>query len=105
MPYLTSVTDYLSWTVPRKYEVEFNAMDFHYDDPRTATELLTAAVGGPFMTPNEARKIRRFEPLDGGDQLLENIGDISVGKGESTSKRNDRAERDSNRDKSGKTDK
>jgi len=32
------------------------------------------AVGGPFITPNEARKAENMAPIDGGDDLLPAAG-------------------------------
>lgn len=40
------------------------------EEPGERTERLAKAVGGPWMTPNEARKVDGLEPIDGGDELV-----------------------------------
>ena len=105
VPYLKAFTDYLSWTLPRKYEVEFNSFDYHFDDPRTSVELLTEATGGPFMMPNEARKIMRLEDVEDGDRLRASKYEKLPTGEEDTVEKSKRADKDTSRDKSGKTDK
>jgi hypothetical protein len=39
-------------------------------NPETELKMLALAVGGPFMTQNEARATQNLPPLDGGDELL-----------------------------------
>lgn len=40
------------------------------DDEGKKVEYLTKAVGGPWMTPNEARDQVHLDPIDGGDELV-----------------------------------
>lgn len=40
------------------------------DDEGKKVEYLTKAVGGPWMTPNEARDQLHLDPIDGGDELV-----------------------------------
>lgn len=53
----------------RKYafHVDFDALT--RGDSKTQMELLRGAVGGPVMTPNEARAIKNLPPVEGGDRL------------------------------------
>ena len=101
VPYLQTFSDHLSWTVPRSYGVEFNAHEHIYDDPRTSTEILTKLVAGNIITVNEARERIRLSPIDGGDVIIglpeENDEDDSFEK-------DDKANYDADKDKSGKDD-
>lgn len=51
----------------RKAEFDYTALI--QPDPKTEIELLVKQVGGPFLTVNEARKIRNLPPIEGGDVL------------------------------------
>jgi HK97 family phage portal protein len=55
---------------------ERQSISFHVDftaltrgDSKTQMEYLKGMVGGPIMTPNEARKEKNLPPVDGGDKL------------------------------------
>lgn len=49
--------------------VEFNYKAVMAGDPVRQQEVITKAVGGPWMTPNEARATQNLPPLEGGDEL------------------------------------
>lgn len=49
---------------------EFNRGAFLRSDMNSRYTALNKAVGAPFMTPNEARRIENLNPVAGGDQLL-----------------------------------
>ena len=48
-------------------------------DSKTRSEVYNKAVGGPFMTPNEARSLEDMDQIDGGDDLLKplNMGNAT----------------------------
>lgn len=39
-------------------------------DNKTRSEMFSSAVGGPYMTPNEARGLEEMDDIEGGDELL-----------------------------------
>lgn len=43
------------------------------EEPGERTDRLAKAVGGPWMTPNEARKAEGIEPIEGGDDLVGSV--------------------------------
>lgn len=43
------------------------------EEPGERTDRLAKAVGGPWMTPNEARKAEGLEPIEGGDDLVGSV--------------------------------
>jgi len=48
-------------------------------DSKTRSEVYGKAVGGPYMTPNEARSLEDMDQIEGGDELLQplNMGNAS----------------------------
>lgn len=59
--------------------VEFNIKD-KLKGSEDQFDKIQTAVGGPWMTPNEARARENLEPVDGGDSLLRplNMGDSAA---------------------------
>ena len=49
--------------------VEFNYKEVLKGDPVREMETLVKAVGGPYMTPNEARATQNLPPIEEGDEL------------------------------------
>jgi len=43
------------------------------EEPAERTDRLAKAVGGPWMTPNEARQAEGLEPIEGGDDLVGSV--------------------------------
>lgn len=60
--------------------VEFNLAEKMQGDFATEAGALQGAVGGPFMTPNEARARRNLPSVDGGDELYRPLN-LDVGAG------------------------
>jgi HK97 family phage portal protein len=52
---------------PRWLEIDFSGLE--RPSPDKEIELLLAQTGKPFLTVNEARKIRNLPPIEGGDEL------------------------------------
>ncbi|UKH48441.1 portal protein [Microbacterium phage FlameThrower] len=55
---------------PANNYFELNIMEKLQGDFEEQADQLFQAVGGPYMTPNEARKRANMAPIDGGDVLL-----------------------------------
>jgi HK97 family phage portal protein len=55
---------------PRNQYLELNIAEKLQGDFEEQGNVLFQAVGGPYMTPNEARKRTNMPPIDGGDVLL-----------------------------------
>ena len=66
-PYTHCLASALSLTLPGKSIAEFDSTVVLYGDPKSRTELLTKAAGGPYMMINEARERARLEHIEGGD--------------------------------------
>lgn len=60
---------------PKVY-VEFNLEAKLRGSFEEQAAILTRAVGGPWMTPNEARALRDLPPREGGDELLQGGGGV-----------------------------
>ncbi|MBR0906962.1 phage portal protein [Bradyrhizobium liaoningense] len=52
------------------YSVEFDTSALTRANLQARTEAYSAAVGGPWMTPNEARALENRAPIEGGDKLI-----------------------------------
>ncbi|AVR57168.1 portal protein [Microbacterium phage Kieran] len=55
---------------PAAHYFELNIHEKLQGDFEEQGNVLFQAVGGPYMTPNEARKRNNMAPIDGGDELL-----------------------------------
>lgn len=55
---------------PEKYFAEFNIKEKLQGDFTAQALALQSAVGGPYMTRNEARKLENLPPVVGGDDLI-----------------------------------
>lgn len=66
---------------------EFSAFDIRkvkalQDDVVALWERLEQACGGPFITPNEARLVAGYEPMDGQDELREKAPPLAMADGQ-----------------------
>ncbi|WP_445216198.1 phage portal protein [Bradyrhizobium sp. Pa8] len=52
------------------HSIEFDTSALTRANLQARTEAYSAAVGGPWMTPNEARALENKPPIDGGDRLI-----------------------------------
>ncbi|WP_340672512.1 phage portal protein [Bradyrhizobium ottawaense] len=52
------------------HSIEFDTSALTRANLQARTEAYSAAVGGPWMTPNEARALENRAPIDGGDKLI-----------------------------------
>lgn len=52
------------------HSVEFDTSALTRANLQARTEAYSAAVGGPWMTPNEARALENRSPIQGGDKLV-----------------------------------
>lgn len=50
--------------------VEFNVEEKLRGSFEEQAAIMSASVGGPWMTRNEARRIRNLAPIDGGDEII-----------------------------------
>lgn len=65
----TRMEEALSLLLPAPRFVEFDYAGFLRPAPEREIELLIAQVQGGIITPNEARRIRNMDPIEGGDVL------------------------------------
>lgn len=68
-PWATRFDEYASTLLGASSFVEFDFAGLERPDPETEIELLLKQTGKPYLTVNEARKIRNLEPIAGGDTL------------------------------------
>lgn len=52
------------------HSIEFDTSALTRANLQARTESYSAAVGGPWMTPNEARALENRAPIEGGDKLV-----------------------------------
>lgn len=60
--------------------VEFNIAEKLQGDFEERAAIMSTAVGGPWMTRNEARKMENLPPIEGGDELIVPLNVISGGQ-------------------------
>jgi HK97 family phage portal protein len=53
----------------KKYKIKFLVDALLRADLKTQSEALAVAVGGPWMTLNEARRLKELSPLEGGNEV------------------------------------
>ena len=63
---------------PREF-VEFNVEAKLRGNFEEQANVLSTSVGGPWMTRNEARRLRNLPPLEGGDELITPLNVVTGG--------------------------
>src|SRR5690606_9976837 len=64
---------------PRTQFVEFNVEEMLRGSFEDQNKVMQAAVGGPWMTVNEARRLQNLPPVDGGDDLIRPLSVSTAG--------------------------
>lgn len=67
--YTREIEEALSWLLPGRQRARFNLDAFLRPDTKTRYETHRIGVDGGFLTPNEVRKIERYDPLPDGNAL------------------------------------
>lgn len=82
-PLLEALTELLDWRfIPKDLELGF--VDPTPEDTDMKLKIAESGIKNYYLTPNEAREIMDFEPIEGGDELLVPFSVVAQSTGDTT---------------------
>jgi hypothetical protein len=71
LPWITRLENALTALLPRPQYVKLNVNGLLRGDTKTRFDAYAVGINNHFMTPNEARDFEDWQPLEGGDVVIE----------------------------------